>query len=203
MRVNYIELQNMFNRAFSEYMEARAAKLLHRGMFQNVINAMNKDISDCNINNIKGISCVYRNESTKESVYIVYGRNITKDKYAVTRPLTFVLTGEEATVVLIDNIATDYKNVDGWPLYNLMSICENVTNTMAYEALLWAIHMAEEFDPTYMATICKLDGYQHFDTAYKDIGDTLEDSIAKFYEDEEFNKKVKDAYSVLLDLPSI
>ena len=203
MRVNYIELQSMFNRAFSEYMEARAAKLLRRGMFQYVIDAMDKDIKNCNIDNIKGIIRVYREESTKESVYIVYGRNITNDKYAVTRGLTFVLTGEEATIILLDNIATDYKNVDGWPLYNLMSICENVTNTMTYEALLWAIHMAEEFDPTYMSSICKLDGYQHFDAVYKEIGNTLEDSITKFYENKDFNKKVKNAYSVLLDLPSI
>lgn len=203
MRINYIEMQDMFDRAFSEYMEARAAKMLNRGTYQYVINAMEQDMESCNVDNIKGIIRVYHNEAFNESVYIVYGRDITKDKHIVHELLTFVLTGEEATIILLDNIATDYKNVDGWPLYNLMAICGVVSCIGTEESLLWAIHMAEEFDPTYMGTICKLEGYQAFDAVYKEIGATLQESMAKFYEDRDFNKKVKDAYYVLLDLPSI
>lgn len=203
MTINYIDLQTMFNKAFSEYMEARAAKMLDRGTYQYVINAMEKDMETCIVDNIKGIIRVYHNDSANESVYIVYGRNITKNNHGVYETLTFVLTGEEATIILVDNIATDYKNIDGWPLYNLMTICEVVTDNMTCESLLWAIHMAEEFDPTYMGTICKLEGYQHFNAVYKEIGATLQESVAKFYDDRDFNKKVKDAYYVLLDLPSI
>lgn len=203
MTINYTDLQSMFNRAFSEYMEARAAKMLDRGTYQYIINAMEKDMDDCDVDNIKGIIRIYHNEPTNESVYIIYGRDITKNKQNVYELLNFVLTGEEANIILVDNIATDYKNVDGWPLFNLMVICESVTGNLTPEALLWAIHMAEEFDPTYMGTICKLEGYQHFDTVYKEIGATLQDSIAKFYEDHDFNKKVKDAYNVLLELPCI
>ena len=44
MRINYIEMQDMFDRAFSEYMEARAAKMLNRGTYQYVINAMEQDM---------------------------------------------------------------------------------------------------------------------------------------------------------------
>ena len=194
MRINYIEMQDMFDRAFSEYMEARAAKMLNRGTYQYVINAMEQDMESCNADNIKGIIRVYHNETFNESVYIVYGRDITKNKHIVHELLTFVLTGEEATIVFLDNIATDYKHVDGWPLYNLMAICGVVSCVGTDESLLWAIHMAEEFDPTYMGTICKLEGYQVFNAVYKEIGATLQDSIAKFYEDNEFNMKVKDAY---------
>lgn len=203
MRINYIEMQDMFDRAFSEYMEARAAKMLNRGTYQYVINAMEQDMESCNVDNIKGIIRVYHNETFNESVYIVYGRDITKNKHIVHELLTFVLTGEEATIVFLDNIATDYKNVDGWPLYNLMTICRVVSSVETCESLLWAIHMAEEFDPTYMRTICKLEGYQPFDVVYKEIGATLQESMAKFYEDRDFNKKVKHAYYELLDLPSI
>ena len=200
MRINYIEMQDMFDRAFSEYMEARAAKMLNRGTYQYVINAMEQDMESCNVDNIKGIIRVYHNETFNESVYIVYGRDITKNKHIVHDLLIFVLTGEEATIVFLDNIATDYKHVDGWPLYNLMTICRVVSRVGTCESLLWAIHMAEEFDPTYMGTICKLEGYQAFDAVYKEIGATLQDSIAKFYEDHEFNRKVKDAYYDSLEL---
>ena len=193
MKINYVDLQSMLNKAFSEYMEARAAKMLDRGTYQYVINAMEKDMNECNVENIKGIIRINYNSSANESVYIVYGRNITA-KRVVYKHITFVLTGEEATIILVDNIATDYENIDGWPLYKLINICEFVTHYSAPESLIWAIHMAEEFDPTYMGTICKLEGYQVFNAVYKEIGATLQDSIAKFYEDHEFNMKVKDAY---------
>ena len=193
MTIIYVDLQSMLNTAFSEYMEARAAKMLDRGIYKYVINAMEKDMNECNVENIKGIIRIIYNSSANESVYIVYGRNITA-KRIVYKHITFVLTGEEATIILVDNIATDYENIDGWPLYKLINICEFVTHYSAPESLIWAIHMAEEFDPTYMGTICKLEGYQVFNAVYKEIGATLQDSIAKFYEDHEFNMKVKDAY---------
>ena len=199
MTINYVDLQSMLNKAFSEYMEARAAKMLDRGTYQYVINAMEKDMKECTVDNIKGIIRINYNSSANESVYIVYGRNITAE-HTVCKHITFVLTGEEATIILVDNIATDYENIDGWPLYKLMYICEFVTDYNAPEALLWAIHMAEEFDPTYMETICKSERYQVYNAVYKEIGATLQDSIAKFYEDHEFNKKVKDAYYDSLEL---
>ena len=55
MTINYEDLQSMLNKAFSEYMEGRAAKMLGRGTYQYVINAMEKDMNECNIENIKGI----------------------------------------------------------------------------------------------------------------------------------------------------
>ena len=199
MKINYVDLQSMLSKAFSEYMEARAAKMLDRGTYQYVINAMEKDMNECNVENIKGIIRINYNSSANESVYIVYGRNITAER-TVCKHITFVLTGEEATIILVDNIATDYENIDGWPLYKLMYICETVTDYTTPESLLWAIHMAEEFDPTYMETICKLEGFQDYNAVYKEIGATLQDSIAKYYEDHEFNKKVKDAYYDALKL---
>ena len=199
MTINYVDLQSMLNKAFSEYMEARAAKMLDRGTYQYVINAMEKDMKECTVDNIKGIIRINYNSSANESVYIVYGRNITAER-TVCKHITFVLTREEATIILVDNIATDYENIDGCPLYKLMYICEFVTDYNAPEALLWAIHMAEEFDPTYMETICKSERYQVYNAVYKEIGATLQDSIAKFYEDHEFNKKVKDAYYDSLEL---
>lgn len=202
MTINYTDLQSMFDRAFSEHMEARATKMLKRGTFQPILNTLATKIGSEHYHpdKVTGIARVYHDEKTNENVYIVYGRDITKGLY---EPLNMVLTGETAYVVFIDNIAKDYKNVDGWPLHNLMAICEFVTDLMTAESILWAMHMAEEFDRSYMPTICELEGYQHIEAVYKDLGATLQDSIVKFYEDYEFNRKVRDAYDVLCSLPLI
>ena len=203
MKLNYITLQEMFNNAFSEHMERRAEKNLKRHMYIQVLDALERQFESTNesfhADKVTGIVSVSHDEKTNESVYIVYGRGVTRIRYET---IHMVLTGSTGYVIFMDNIATDYENVSAWPLYNLMAICEYLTDLRTPEAILWSIHMAEVFDRTYMPAMTQEKPEDNLLSAvYQDIGATLTDSITTYYEDAKFCAKVKAAYAALEALP--